>query len=380
MSSNTSEDASGLLDVLQHSYAGSGVLIRVLECSLPCLSSASWSIGGFGAPCIVHELERKLAPASLLRWDLPVSIFMNGRCLKTTTVGTHVTAAGVGWLLCDRLGGRSLLRTIGRASTKEKGKSNTGRGWTEETGRNARQSERRISGVAFAHDAWTPKHTEVRLPSRIKFRLFPCSTARESGKYVEARLMSTLFRSREAAIALDTDSAYLRGFINSSWNCYWPHPGWEHAFSDQKAFAVRLAKHQLKGDVPTRPAVMPAQAEAPAATDLHSNDLQWRGGLPGTFGAVYNQVHTSYSPRDVCGVFYVNSSGGQLSGEQGSAARALQLAHLAAQIASSMRGGERLPVLQFHVGADSVEPLRLVKRLARGRTSANIRDFFARSD
>ena len=377
---NQERDAANqLLDVLQRRLKEPrGIAVRVLECSLPhCLGNMSFSVGNYGAPCIVHALAGKKSPVSVLRWDLPATIYHNGRCLEDSPHGGVVKGAGIGLILCSADG---------------QGGGPSGPGGVDNAPYTLRED------VAFAHDAWTPKHTEVRNnPWVAPIRLSLCSgrhqaqsPTRGQGTYAEARFQGTLHRMRTSDPRRQ-DGAYVNHFISSPWNCYWSRTSWEHAFEDQRAFANLLAERQDEAangrQVHELEGVFGPGADTSQA---------WLSGKPGTWGATYNQVHASYGPADVCGVFYVNSTSHLTPRHQmlerahfslevearSSAAReavkAYELAQLASRLTSSITMAPLpLPVLQLSVGDDSIDPSRVRKRVERGQAAADVREFFS---
>lgn len=333
-------DSAPLLEEMQSRFVQRrGVALRVLDCSLPCQADQTWSVGAHGAPCIVHELSRKLAPASVIRWDLPVSLFHGGRCFDDTR--KVVTSTGIGFIFCP--------------PTKKH--------------RQSGQAPRRsfVEGVAFAHDAWTPKHTELRglphgRPGAGVKKLAACDPARknDSRAYAEARFS----RTRPHLATAQHARAYMGGFLNSSWNCFWPSKSWARALDEQRAFTQLLAER----------------------VDLGANYWAEMHGRPGTMGATYNQVHVSHGVDSLCGAFYVNDTLTPRHGHSAhqrhqqrvaaanAAAEAQQLAVLAARIAGSM--GVKLPILQYRPSADAIEPRAVVDRAARGPAAADIRSSF----
>ena len=360
-----------LLELLQRRFKQPhGIAVRTLECSLPqCLGNMSFSVGSYGAPCIVHALAGKKAPVSVLRWDLPATIYYNGRCLEDSPSGGVVKSSGIGLILCN-------------AESERGGLSKSG---SPDNGPYTFHED-----VAFAHDAWTPKHTEVRTNPIIRLSL--CAAGGQPGAshsaYAAARFQGTLHRMR--APELHQDGAYINRFINSTWNCFWSRTGWEHAFDDQRAFALLLAERQDQAARESAGRAADALREVFGPGGESSEG--WAGGKAGTWGALYNQVHFSYGPADVCGVFYVNSTlerrhrhrllqlvGLSADVEARSAAareasKARQLASLAARLISSLT--RPVPVLQLRIGEDSIEPARVRERVAGGPAAADVHELF----
>ena len=364
-----------LLNTLQQRYVRQrGILLRLLECSLPCMSNASWSVGAIGAPCIVHQLGRKKAASSVLRWDLPASIFRNGRCVKDTPLGGVVASSGIGWIMCDpderSVNPRLSEATIGPNELRE--------------------------DVAFAHDAWSPSQTAVNTNPPIRLSSCDSSFATQDSlhAYAEARFQGALARARGDSPRLG-DGAYMNTFVRSAFNCHWPYTKREHAFDQQRAFVRLLAERQQRA---LSQKWSGADTDATGAFDRvfgTSASHAWVGGEEGSWGGLYNQVHATYGPADVCGVFYVNSTrtshrnnGQQLPtsasfGTEGKARRAAaaeaskahDFAQLAVRMISSL-GVTRPPVLQLLVGSDSLEPRRVLERIAQGQGAADIRDVF----
>ena len=99
------------VDQLNYRWWNEGVAVRLLECSMTCMSK--WKGGRFwqGAEmrrrggvvryqisdkdCVSPEMSRDLGPASLLRWDLPNAIFNMSLCAlsprQASSEGLHYT-------------------------------------------------------------------------------------------------------------------------------------------------------------------------------------------------------------------------------------------------------------------------------------------------
>jgi hypothetical protein len=346
-----------------------GVAVRLLECSLQCMTrmhgEKAYGLkmsrrGGVlrysisESECVEEELARKLKPASLLRWDLPNAIFNGGRCVspawyersrfpdasKMTPdgylvkgfLGHNVSATGVGWVFGD-----------------------------------IAQHKR---GGAFGHDAWTSnylisgtKHSSkegVKLEGAGKHSMDRCDYARvhSSGDYAAARLTAREmhFDRFPSGTPPHRAAAYKWGFANSSWNCYHGADDWEGAFSDQRAYAVRIAE----------------RSEA----------------LPGgcsIWGSLYNQIHLSWNTSDLKAIFFVNDTlTANLSAADGAEKplsllrHAISMSHraygnaLITQRTMLNRTGVLLPVVQMRTTSECFDARPLKKRLDDAKADVNM--------
>ena len=347
------------VDTLNYRWFNEGVAVRLLECSMTCMSK--WKGGRFwqGAEmrrrggvvryqisdkdCVSPEMSRDLGPASLLRWDLPNAIFNGGRCVSPAPyervdfpavpahfkssvtpdgymvngfVGHNVTSAGVGWIF----GGVPL----------------------------------RARGGAFGHDAWTPDYTRsgtfstVHGPSTLSL----CQPQHESGgnrsaDYAEARLAarSQTFRNFAPGSAEHRAATYKWGFVNGTWNCYHDASAWERAFDDQRAYALLVAKRK---------------EELPGECSI--------------WGSLYNQIHFSWKASDLNAIFYVNDT---LTAQRAPKANVAQLLLSTALVAAKRaygnalimqrivhnRTGAVLPIVQFPLKHECFDGRPLERRL-----------------
>ena len=310
--------------------AGGGVVLRIWECSLSCVPVEDiprnlLPCAGCDSAqaCVALELSRRERTASLLRWDLPLAIFNNGRCAPTEKP-LSVPSAGVGWVF------KQGSPTVNGAATSH-----------------------RFKLGMFPHDAGTyrqhgPKH----------HRLHRCTDSDGSADdYALARLRAK--SAGESMAEQKADGAHTLAFLkNSSLNCFSTH--WDHAIQRQQAYAERLADQwDVSGS---------AGRHAPTRDGI-CNWLSGGGGL-------YNQVHTSWSMNasrwiPFHAIFYVNASArASTPTVRGrallSAAHALHFA-LAAQRTAADFLGRILPVVQYRAsGVECYDPRPSVRRL-RGK-------------
>eukprot|EP00966_Prymnesium_polylepis_P201009 4657884-Prymnesium_polylepis.1 len=280
---------------LRQRFSDGGLLLRVWECSLDCSNDGRPEDAGeaglvrwenlmrerVSKKCVVEEMERRMRPASFLRWDVPAALFNAGRCASPSAkektlfpdassaeidgynsrgfIGHNVTSMGLGWIFHD------LAR-----------------------------SKR---GGAFGHDAWTSRYRKSGTHAGTLER---CGSERTSAGYASARADARGHRQREGyAFAHEGGAApsrgakpfplgsprhraaaYKWGFANSSWNCY--HKEWEAALADQRAYATLTAQRQ--------------------------QELAWNEAECSIWGSLYNQMHASWNASDLQAIFYVNDT------------------------------------------------------------------------
>ena len=347
------------VDQLNYRWWNEGVAVRLLECSMTCMSK--WKGGRFwqGAEmrrrggvvryqisdkdCISPEMSREFGPASMLRWDLPNAIFNGGRCVSPAPyersdfpavparykssvtpdgymvngfVGHNVTSAGVGWIFG-----------------------------------NVPLSAR---GGAFGHDAWTSDYTRSGTSSTVygPSTLSQCQTSPDghgSADYAAARLAarSKTFRDFVPGSAQHRAAAYKWGFVNRTWNCYHGASAWERAFDDQRAYALLVAKRK---------------EELPGECSI--------------WGSLYNQIHFSWKASDLAAIFYVNDT---LTPQRApkidvaqydlllstalAASRRAYTNALIMQRSVWNRTGQVLPIVQFPIKHENFDGRPLEKRL-----------------
>ena len=307
-----------------------GVAIRIFECSMNCTAKQTerpQMIHGHARmrpECVKVELARRGRPASLLRWDVPAVIFNAGRCTSAANdemerfppasvmtndgyyphgfVGHNVTGSGVGWIF--------------------------------------RPVAKRRRGGAFGHDAWTfnyrlsgTKHN-ARMAERDS--LESCKNngrvSHSTEAYAEARLASrTKMRGYPPGSAQQIAASFKWGFVNSSFNCWWPSTDWERALADQRAFALLLAKRR---------------------ETLIEECSIW--------GSLYNQVHLNWNASDIEAIFYVNDTmTARRGGKPGALHRLAKSASaraygdaLLAQQDLAKASGLVLPIVQYRVSTE----------------------------
>ena len=244
-----------------------GVIVRLLECSMPCMNAMQGQLNVHGLDtvrrngvlrhqisertCIAPEMSRKMRPASLLRWDLPNAIFNGGRCVDPTPYEEpdgrgiwhtpHTSKISVDGFLTKGFSGHNV--------------TSTGVGWV--FGDSISETKR---GGAFGHDAWTSNFKVSGTNGKFKYykdgrqalkeageKLHKCDTTADghtSTSYAVARLAARTERYANVVpgTAQHRAASYKWGFANSSWNCYHAASQWESAFEDQRAYALRIAK------------------------------------------------------------------------------------------------------------------------------------------
>ena len=315
-----------------------GVVVRMWECSMPCMDLIEppppcESCMTAMQRCVNMELGERKRVGCILRWDLPMTIFHNGRCAVPETgneeatrfeLSYNVTASGVGWIFAD-LNQKSL-----RAGRR---------------------------GM-FAHDAGVWR----QLGPKSK-RMIECPNPKNlSLETVGAEYASERHHALNSGVGISqnniqlADAEYVSKFIDDrSHNCY--NSLWHQGFARQRAYAELLAK--------LRPKIEP-----------HQRQCDWRRG------ALYNQVHydgfrvrggrmrnTSQLPFSA--IFYVNDTFSASMGRANSellshalrvATKGLESA-LDAQKALFDQLGRVFPILQFKVNAECYDPSPLMARL-----------------
>ena len=93
-----------------HPGATGGVIVRLWECSMPCLglekdAPTPRCVGCSDIRrCLAVELARDERAASLLRWDLPLAIFLNGVCTAYVHASCQTLTANERLLHCAHAG------------------------------------------------------------------------------------------------------------------------------------------------------------------------------------------------------------------------------------------------------------------------------------
>ncbi len=321
---------------------GDGVVIRLWECTLGlCLGHAvkpnnvdpAANPRKFLEECSAREHARASRPASVLRWDLPAALFVNGRCTDPATIGV------------DRRVDSPVQRIVnhdGYVTTGFTGHNVTGAG----VGMIFGPLKRRRRIAAFGHDAWT--FTHKKSGTNRKAAMPACPSRRPSSAYADAR-----WAARSAPTAFERGSpqhvaaAYKWGFANTSWNCY--HKDWERAFDDQRAFALRLA----------------AAGEATLGGGGRAECSIW--------GSLYNQVHITWNGSDVRALFYVNDTHTATTAGARAVRRLLADARAASEraYASALFAqrtlapilGRTLPIVQYRPDSDCYDGRGVARRV-----------------
>ena len=256
---------------------GEGIVMHVLPCSFEHSRFARHDL----STCVRESLHRSHTAASLLRRDLPNAIYTGGRLGGNIGGSRRTPASENNEMWIEPHVGERVNTDVGYDSAI---------GWLF----NVPPAERR--GGAFPHDAWVEELAPIsggampRGGSRVQ-----CEGHRPPSEYANARFEYFHQRGRPSPWKPFVYGGGRGPSVSrAAWlNCY--HQDWKHALHEQQQYVERLARHQ---------ADIRRHNSSPPHGRMVGTEAEFGSG----FCFSYNQVHLSWGPADIVGIFYVNDT------------------------------------------------------------------------